>query len=156
VIETPTTERATVTVPSQVLGAIEVPAAGVHTMCEPLPGFPGCTGYALLDHVRGDGVVSASVHWLQAVEPPFHAFVVTDPWLAFPDYAPEIADADAAALELRAPEDAQILAIITVPSSGDGITVNLRAPVVLNQGARLGKQVVLLNDEYHTRHVLAG
>lgn len=155
-IETPTSERAGIAVPSQALGAIEVPPGDVFTMCEAFAGFPGCTGYALLDHVRADGTASTSVHWLQAVEPPFHAFVVTDPWMAFPDYAPEIADADALTLELHALEEARILAILTVPSDPTGITVNLRAPVVLNTATHAGKQVVLLNDEYHTRHALRG
>jgi flagellar assembly factor FliW len=139
-------------VPSQALGAIEVLPESVITMCEPIAGFPDCTRYTLIEHVRANGTSAGAIHWLQATERPFHAFVVTDPWGVFPDYAPEISDADAAELGLERFEDARVFAILTVPRTPSDITVNLRAPVVVNIVSRTAKQVVLLNDEYHTRH----
>jgi flagellar assembly factor FliW len=143
-------------VPSQALGAIEIAADSVITVCEPFAGFPDCTGYALVEHVKRDGRPSASVFWLQAVERPFHAFVVTDPWGVFPEYAPEVADVDASDLGLVSFEDARVFAILTVPGNPSEITVNLRAPIVVNMAQRRAKQVVLLNDEYHTRHRMNG
>jgi flagellar assembly factor FliW len=146
------TTRSPITVQSQALGVVEVDPERVITACEPLAGFPECSAYALIDHARADGTPNPSVAWLQALERPFQAFVVTDPWSVFPEYAPEIADADAAQLELGAFEDARVLAIVTVPPNPSDITVNLRAPIVVNAARRIAKQVVLLNDEYHTRH----
>lgn len=148
-----TRERPAIAVPSRALGTIEVRSEDVVTMIEPMAGFPGCRGYALVDHLRDDGAPNATVRWLQAVEPPFHAFVVADPWVAFPDYAPEIADADAGELGLRSLKDARILVVLTVSPSG-GITVNLRAPVLVNRLTGAAKQVVLPGEEYHTRHAL--
>lgn len=148
------TTPGTITIQSQALGRVEVDADGVLTACEPLAGFPSCSSYALLQHVRGDGSRSGMVSWLQALERPFQAFVVTDPWSIHPEYAPEISDADAAELGLESFEDARVFAILTVPSNPSEITVNLRAPVVVNVARRLAKQVVLLNDEYHTRHLV--
>jgi flagellar assembly factor FliW len=144
----------TIAVRSQALGSVEVAADSVIAVCEPLAGFPECRGYALVEHVKRDGRPSSTVFWLQAVEPPFHAFVVTDPWGVFPEYAPEISDADATELGLDTFEDARVLAILTVPRNPSEITVNLRAPIVVNSVLRRAKQVVLLNDEYHTRHLM--
>ncbi len=145
-----------ISVPSQALGAIEVQVESLITVREPLAGFPDCWSYALIQHVRQDGTVSPSVFWLQAAERPFQAFVITDPWGIYAEYAPEISDADANELELVNFEDARVFAILTVPRTPSGITVNLRAPVVVNVAKRIGKQVVLLNDEYHTRHMVNG
>ncbi len=150
------TAATTIAVPSQALGAVEIATDSVITVCEPLAGFPDCAGYALVEHVKRDGRPSASVFWLQAVERPFHAFVVTDPWGVFPEYSPEIADADATDLGLENFEDARVFAILTVPGNPSEITVNLRAPIVVNMALRRAKQVVLLNDEYHTRHRMNG
>lgn len=147
---------ATIAIPSQALGAIEVPADRLITVCEPLAGFPECSAYALIDHVRADGTTSASVFWFQAAERPFQAFVVTDPWGVFTEYSPEISDADAAQLGLVNFEDARVFAILTVPRTPSGITVNLRGPIVVNMAKRVAKQVILLNDEYHTRHLVNG
>jgi len=148
-------EPTALAVPSQALGTIEIPAEQTIRMSEPLAGFPDCTSYALLDHVREDGEPSGSVYWLQSVEKPFQAFVVTDPWSVMPDYAPEISDADAAQLELRSFEDARVFAILTVPSDTALATINLRAPIIVNTARCVAKQAVLLNDEYHTRHRLS-
>lgn len=144
---------AVVAVRSQALGDIEIPVAdGIH-FCEPIAGFPDCSDYALVPHVRADGTPNENVMWLQAMEHPFHAFIVTDPWSVMADYGPEIPDADAEQLQLRSFEDARVLVILTVPRSG-GVSVNLRAPIVFNVSARLAKQVVLQSDRYETRHIL--
>ncbi len=153
-IETPS-KKAVLTVRSQALGTIEIPLDQTITMCEPLAGFPDCERYALLDHLREDGTPSESVYWLQATEEPFQSFVLTDPWGIVPDYAPEISDADAAALGLRSFEGTRVLVILTMPSDPSMMTVNLRAPIVVNVARRTAKQVVLLSDAYHTRHRLS-
>lgn len=145
-----------ITIPSQALGAIEVQVENLITVCEPLAGFPDCSSYALIQHVRQDGTASPTVFWLQAAERPFQAFVITDPWGVFSEYAPEISDSDASQLELVNFEDARVFAILTVPRTPSGITVNLRAPIVVNMAKQRAKQVVLLNDEYHTRHLVNG
>lgn len=144
---------ARIAIRSTVLGDIELDATDRIRFCEPVPGFPGCTGYALVPHTARDGSVSDSVLWLQALEPPHHAFILTDPWSVVADYSPEIPDADAGQLRLRSFEDARVMAILTVPPEG-GVTINLRAPIVFNVAERIAKQVVLLSDQYHTRHPL--
>lgn len=144
---------ARIAIRSTVLGDIELDARDRIRFCEPVPGFPGCTGYALVPHTGRDGSVSDNVLWLQALEPPYHAFILTDPWSVVADYSPEIPDADAGQLRLRSFEDARVMAILTVPPEG-GVTINLRAPIVFNVVERVAKQVVLLSDQYHTRHPL--
>ncbi len=143
-----------ITVASQALGAVEIRPETIITACEPLAGFPACMSYALVEHDHSTGAASRSVFWFQAVEPPFHAFVVTDPWSVFPDYAPEVSDIDAGQLELTSFEDARVYSILTIPRNPSEISVNLRAPLVINVARRLCKQVVLLNEQYHTRHLV--
>jgi len=144
---------ARIAVRSQALGDIEVPGADAIRFCDPIPGFPGCTEYALVPHLKSDGSPNDSVMWLQALEAPFHAFIVTDPWAIVADYAPEIPDSEAEALQLRSFEDARVLVILTVPRDG-GVSVNLRAPIVFNIAERIAKQVVLISDQYSTRQTL--
>lgn len=140
-------------IPSQALGNIEVDPERAIRVLDPIAGFPGCGAYALVPHMRG-GAESGTIRWLQALERPYHAFIVADPWSVFPDYAPEIPNADADHLGVTDERNAQMLVILTV--SEDGITANLRAPVVVNVADRVAKQVVLLGDAYHTRHEVRG
>ena len=74
----------------------------------------------------------------------------------FPDYAPEVSDIDAGQLELSSFEDARVYCDPHVPRNPSEISVNLRAPLVINVARQLCKQVVLLNEEYHTRHFVNG
>jgi flagellar assembly factor FliW len=146
------TRSGAITVPSRSLGTLTVPADEVIAFTSPIAGFADSLRYALVPHslpVAGD---RASVAWLQAIDNPFQAFVVTDPWMIAPDYSPEISDADAAELGLESFEHARVFGILTIPADPREISINLRAPIVVNVNDRRAKQVVLLGEEYGTRH----
>jgi len=61
---------------------------------------------------------------------------------------------DAAALGIEDPDDAGILAIVTLPARLEEMTANLLGPIVVNVRTRRAKQVVLDDPRYHTRHRL--
>ncbi|MGN8050277.1 flagellar assembly protein FliW [Curtobacterium sp. 22159] len=70
-----------------------------------------------------------------------------------PDYAPELTDEQAAALELTDPADAVLL---VVANPGDaGTTVNLLAPIVVNARTAAGAQVILEDQDLPLRAELA-
>jgi flagellar assembly factor FliW len=142
----------TISVSSQALGHVEIDASTAIQFSDPMAGFADCRRYALIAHTKPDGSEDNSVAWLQALDAPFHAFVVTDPWTIVPEYSPEISDSDAEELGLSSFEDARVFAILTIPGDAKEMSINLRAPIVVNVAKRLAKQVVLLSDEYTTRH----
>lgn len=144
-----------ISVPSRSLGHLTVSAEDVIDFVAPVSGFPDCRRYALVPHTLPDGSDRASVAWLQSLDTPFHAFVVTDPWMILPDYAPEIPDADAAELGITSFQDARLFAILTLPGDPREISINLRAPIVVNATLRRAKQIVLLGDEYSPRHAVS-
>jgi len=96
----------------------------------------------------------APFKWLQASGDASLAFVVLSPFVAAPDYAPEIPDEDVRSLGLEDPEDALLLTIVTVRKGGRS-TINLKGPIVINRYSLIGKQVVLSNaSEYSVQHPL--
>ena len=82
--------------------------------------------------------------WLQAVGEPNLSFLVLSPFAVAPTYQPEIAEEDAAFLELQGPEDTLIIAIVTVRNSQQA-TINLKGPIVLNRRTLRAKQVIPVN-----------
>lgn len=82
------------------------------------------------------------------------AFVVVPPALFFPDYEPEIDDETVAALDIRSPEEALLLVIVTVPDRAADATANLLGPVVVNTRTRTGVQVVLAPERWPARRRL--
>ncbi len=82
------------------------------------------------------------------------AFVVMDPFIALPDYQPDIPQADVDFLKLERPEDALLLGIVTIRENRIP-TVNLKGPIVINRHTHIGKQVIIANaNAYAVEHPL--
>lgn len=80
-------------------------------------------------------------------------FIVIEPGGIVPGYEPEIFDEDAAQLDLRTPEEAMILNIVTLKRHQPvEATVNLIGPVVVNRRTRTGRQLVISNYSRYSAH----
>jgi flagellar assembly factor FliW len=93
--------------------------------------------------------------WLQAKKNPDLAFIAIDPFLACPNYLPDIPDEDVELLEIEALEDIIILSIVNIKktSSGSNMTVNLLSPIIINWKKKIAKQVILKNHlHYSVKH----
>ncbi len=144
--------RVGTTVESPLLGHIHVEHDQVLDFVDPIAGFPGCRRYALLPY-RQSGRVDPDMHWLQALQAPFHTFLVTDAWSADIGYEPEIDHMDVEALGIGSFESLALYAIVTVSRRTNELTANLRAPLVVSGSAPVARQVVLRNGAlYDTRH----
>jgi flagellar assembly factor FliW len=129
-------------------GAIEVEESSIIKMPRGLIGFEQYTSFVLVEH-RPD----TNFRWLQSTEESSLAFVVVDPSKFYADYEVEISDADAEKLNLKSASDTSVLVVATV-SSGEEITANLAAPVVINMKEMLGMQVILQDNRYPIKHPL--
>jgi flagellar assembly factor FliW len=89
--------------------------------------------------------------WLAVPEGEDLAFLVVPPSFVMPDYAPDLSDEDVDFLEIRNPNDAIVLNIVTLRSEGSA-TVNLKGPIVINRHTMIGKQVVLSRSDYPIQH----
>ena len=101
----------------------------------PMPGFPDDRRFVLV-RLEDTGVLYA----LTSVDSAGLRFLVVPPAQFFPDYAPEIDDDALAAL-----------------GAGDGVqdaTVNLMAPIVLDQRSRRAVQLVLSRSGLSVRQKL--
>jgi flagellar assembly factor FliW len=128
-------------------GEIEVKESDLLELPQGLIGFPELKRYVLLDHDK-----ESPFKWLQSLDDGAIAFVLINPLLFKPDYTVEVTEAEVSDLELKAEEDAVISVIITIPTNPQNMTANLKAPLVFNLHNRRGKQLVLSNSSYTTRH----
>jgi flagellar assembly factor FliW len=118
-----------------------------------LPGFEACRGFVLMTAES-----LGPVQCLKAVEGPAASFLVIDPRRVMPDYRCELSPADMHRLGVTNPEriaeDLLWLVLVTIEVDGT-ISVNLRAPVVINPQGMIGQQVVPYHCVYPIRHVVA-
>jgi len=128
-------------------GELEVDDARIITFHEGLLGFPDHKRFALIQ--TGEDPV---FFWLQSVDDAGVAFVVCDPLAFVPDYRAPIRKDDVEALGLRDLQDCQVLVIV---NKVDGyLTANLLGPLVIGAHSLRGKQLVLGERKYSTRHRL--
>ena len=104
-----------------------------------LPGFPDARRFLLVEWAEETSPFAL----LRSLDHEALEFLVVAPVSLFPDYAPEIDDAQADALGLEAAEDALILVIVTVGERPEDATANLLAPIVVNVHTRASAQIVL-------------
>lgn len=115
-----------------------------------LPGFEEERAFVLVPYDEKSPFV-----FLQSAQTPELAFLLTNPFLFFPDYAIELDDDMLAQLELADERDVLVYGIVTVPGGRvPEMTVNLLAPIVINARAQTARQIVLEKSAYKTKHRL--
>jgi len=130
-------------------GEIEVEEAESIRLPEGLIGFPDLIHFALLDHDS-----DSPFKWLQSLDEGSMAFVVISPLTFRPDYTVEVLEEEIQLLQLNKPDDAIISVIVTIPSDPKRMSANLKAPLIFNLQNRIGKQVVLKDPEFQTKHFI--
>ncbi len=128
-------------------GNLEISDDRVITFPKGLLGFTQQTRFCLLE--PGDDAV---FFWLQSVDEPSLAFVVTDPSFFVPDYSVPIRAEQMVELKLNKLEDAQVFVIVNKVEGT--LTGNLQGPLVVNTLSREGEQMVLAEKRWTTRHPL--
>lgn len=107
-------------------------------------GFPELQDFTLIhDSEKEDG----GIRWLQSAQEPSFAMPVIDPLSVKPDYNPTVEDELLKRVGEYKPEDLLVLTTITVPSDLTKMTVNLKAPIVINTGERKACQVIVEDYE---------
>lgn len=114
-----------------------------------LLGFPEERKFVIFDLPR-----QPKIKCLQSTAEKEVAFLVINPWDFFPDYDIEIEDRDVEELDVKEPSEAVVYNILTVGSEGKTVSANLLGPIVINSRTRTGKQIVLQNSPYTTKHYL--
>jgi len=134
------------TISSDLLGALEIPAHDIVRFPGGLYGFPECRAFVLLPAAR-DGFF-----WLQSTDYSTLSFLLADPFVWFPEYHIDLDDADLARLGSNDPQHLLVLAIVTMPAgAGDPCTANLHAPLLINVREHTAHQSIRPDDGYGIR-----
>ncbi len=116
---------------------------------EGLPGFEHCKQFAFSE-------IEETVPFgtLRSMEDEEVSFVIVDPFLFYREYEFDLPETATRELGLESAEPLLIRAIVTLREELETATVNLVAPIVINNENKLGKQIILSNTPFSTRHQL--
>jgi len=128
------------------LGSIEIKDDKIISFKNGILGLEEQKEYILLDHPGTD-----IIKWLQSLKDGDIALPVINPGNFFPKYSPKISQEDLNDLSIKDTRQAVVLCVINIPEDIEQITVNLKAPIVINTKTRLADQLIAQNPNYSTR-----
>lgn len=126
-------------------GDIEYESSDVITFSQGIPGFEDQQSFIIIP----SGDIDFPFNMLQSTQTDSLAFIVTDPFLFVDNYDFELSQSDAAFLKISDEgdlEDVIALSIVTIPENVEDTTINIMAPLMINNKEKIGKQILL--NEY--------
>jgi flagellar assembly factor FliW len=129
-------------------GVIQIEDDSVYSFPQGIYGFEDARSFAVFMHEEA----GVSFVYLQAVRSAHPCFLVFSPWDLIPDYGPRVSEEDLRFFGVDSEKDLIFLVIATVPAEDvRKLSVNAKSPVVLNPLRMIGRQVILLNEDYPVR-----
>lgn len=133
--------------PTTRFGDLEVADDQIINFPEGVIGFESCTRFCLVDKTP-----EATVWWLQSLDQPHVAFILTSPYFCEQDYQVKLSPTDMDILGINSTSQVEVAAILVIQrDQGRQITANLLAPVLINYEKRLGKQIILRDSGYSAK-----
>jgi flagellar assembly factor FliW len=130
-------------------GKIEVDEAQIFSFPMGLLGFAQRKEFVIIDQ---DGT---PFKWMQSLEDPMLAFMLSDPLLFYPQYQAQIHKNDLSAIDADKEENLVLSVIMTIPENIKEISANLCAPLIFNIENRKGMQFVLSDRRYPVKYFLS-
>jgi flagellar assembly factor FliW len=131
-------------------GEIEVDEKKIVQFKNGIPAFENEHEFIILPYEE-----ESPYYFMQSLKSPDLAFLLTIPFLFFPEYSFELDDESIAELDIQNQENVFYYSLVTIPNgSVRYMTANLVAPIVLNSENMQAKQVVLEKSNYTTKHRL--
>ena len=135
-------------------GEVSIEENKIIKFAEGIPGFPNSKNYVMLSKRDQNELFC----WLQSCDEADIAFALTVPYVFYPDYKPDVADSELATIGVHGQDDMKdisVFNIMVIPNNAKEATVNLKAPVVINEKTNMGGQFIANNADYTVRHKLA-
>ncbi|UII55613.1 flagellar assembly protein FliW [Cytobacillus spongiae] len=91
---------------------------------------------------------------LQSTQTPELAFLLINPFAYFQSYEFSLPEQILEKLKIDNKEDIATFSILTIKEPFDETTANLKGPIIINTKEKLGKQLLLVEEIYQTKHKL--
>src|SRR5688500_10543995 len=124
-------------------GPLEVQDEDVLHFPSGLYGLPQSKRFCLLPHDSAPGI-----QWLQSMDQPEIALMVTDPFPFFPDYELVVPDDVAETLQAHSAGDLLISVTLTADGAQNAVYANMMGPDVVNPSKGLAAQVAQDSSRY--------
>lgn len=131
-------------------GEIEVPDESIFTFEEPILGYEKEKKFVLIEHKQ-----NSNFKWLQSVNTPDLAFVLTIAGFFGIDYSFELPETTQDKLGIETADDLLAFNMVVIPHENPrNSTINLLAPIIMNVNNKKAGQVILSGTDFAVDHPL--
>ena len=128
---------------TRLFGEIDVQEDKIITIDKGIIGFPDMKLFTLVFDSEKD---SKNIMWLQSLDETAFAMPVMVPNKVVEDYNPTIEDELLKPLGNLTPDNTYVLVTVKVPSKIEDMTINLKAPIIINTDTLIGGQIIVEDD----------
>jgi len=139
---------------TRLFGEIDIEEEKLIHFPEGIIGFPDLKTFTLIFDEEKE---TNNIYWLQSMEEPSFAMPVMNPLLMVADYNPMIDDESFEALGGLEPENTMCFVTVTIPQDLKNISINLKAPIIVNAVERKARQIIVDEDyeiKFKIYHIL--
>ena len=136
-------------VKTKFFGEVNLPEEKIITFDRGLIGLTDYKKFTILYDCEKE---ESNVSWLQCVEEPALALPVVKPWIVKEDYNPIVEDELLNHLGELTEDNLVLLLTMTVSADIKQMSVNLKAPIVINADTRKGAQIICENQDYEVKY----
>ncbi len=123
-------------------GIITISKEDIIEFPQGIPGFSDKRRFVLLKEGEGP------FYWLQSLDDPNLAFVITNPLFFAPDYRIKLHRSQLEDIGLEDLTKGEVWVFVSIRKDPFRVTINLQAPILVNKENGLAKQVLLSPEEY--------
>ncbi len=134
---------------TRIFGDIEVDENKIITFDGGIIGFPELKRFMLIHDRENE---KKHISWLQSIDEPDFAMPVIDPLKLVEDYNPIVEDELLSGLGKLSPEEMLVLVTMTIPKDITKMTVNLKAPIIINAASLKAGQIIVDDEKYVVRY----
>lgn len=129
---------------TRLFGEIEIQDDKIITLDKGIVGFPDLKRFTIIFDTETEE--KTAIMWFQSLDEPQFAMPVIVPGDVVPDYNPTVNDELLEPLGKLTEDNLYVLVTIKVPKNIEDMTINLKAPIIINTDTLKGGQIIVEDD----------
>lgn len=130
-------------------GVLNYEKEDIITFKKGIPGFENLKQFILLPAEE-----NKLFYILHSIENINIALVVVSPFNVLSSYEFDLNDCKASELNVKSQNDIIVMNTVRLSSKVENITINLKAPIIINKNENIGEQLILDKDDYPIKYPL--
>ena len=134
---------------TRLFGEVDIADDKIITLDKGIVGFPDLKRFTLIYDTEKDD--KTAIMWFQSLDEPQFAMPVAVPGDIIPEYNPTVNDELLEPLGELNEDNLYVLVTVKVPKNIEDMTINLKAPIIINTDTLRGGQLIV-EDDYEVRY----